>query len=345
MFTATNRRFCAGALLTLGSLTCLLSAGCGGGSSTFEFLARSFESQAQTAVTGPSSTGRETGSSLGGDTSGFVDPCNLPQTEKFVRISMRNLSRDYIHYFLVFIAFVNSDTYPEGAVCPDDVSLYTQSGYTQIAEGASVEFGSLCIEGPALYRFHESGQFQSAGAGGGSNLAAAIAPAQGSTPSYDNFFGSAGARIPVPNAIVFHNPGTTSAGSRLLVADLLNAPCNENSQDTADPICEQDGWYYVDGSDRPTGSSVLGVNSYRRAPSEIQGTACECQGINNPFQFLATPGTSSANAACFEFFRGGTIEYVFIRDDLEPAYPQLLWRVTDSTGSEIHAFDPRAGIN
>ena len=56
-----------------------------------------------------------------------VDPCSS-QTPASSYASMRNLaSGDYVHYFLVLVAFVNGDTYPTGAVCPDDVDLILPS--------------------------------------------------------------------------------------------------------------------------------------------------------------------------------------------------------------------------
>jgi hypothetical protein len=44
------------------------------------------------------------------------------------------------------------------------------------------------------------------------------------------------------------------------------------------------------------------------------------------------------------FFRGGRIDYVFLREDTDPPFPQLVWRVTDSAGTRAQDFDPRANI-
>ena len=291
------------------------------------------------------------GGAGGGDSSFFdtgsrvnVDPCSESNARKFIRISMRNLATDsYIHYFLVMIAYVNGETYPDGAVCPDDISLYTSRGYLEIPEGQQQAFGNLCIVGPALFYFHENGQFRSGGGVGGSQLGSAIAPAQGTNATFDSFFTAGGALLPVPNLIIFHNPGT-GEGASLKISVNRSDPCGEEVVGFFDPACDQDAFYYVDESDLISGSITLGVGSGIRVPSEIQGTGCECLGFQDPFQQLAPSGTSASNARCNEFLRGGAIEYVFVREDLNPPYPQLLWRVTDQAGAVVHDFDPQASI-
>ncbi len=333
----------------LGLAALVLGVGCGGGDAFRYFGGLPFPYVGSGGGTsGPGSSGTTPGSGLGGDTGGFTDPCEEPQSRKFVRISMRNQSPDYIHYFLALIALVNSDTYPTGTVCPDDISLYTSFGYQSIPAGGSTEFGNYCIEGPALIYFHRGGQFRTAGGSGTGNLASAIAPAQGSTPSYDAFFTSAGATVPIPTFILLHNPGQTAAGQALLVSQHIPSPCTQDLVSGGDPVCAQDSFYYVDETDRITGSSALGVGSGRRTPGEIQGTACECGAIAETgaqaFQVLAPSGRSAPDAACNEFMRGGRIEYVFVRDDTDPPYPQLVWQVSDSTGTRVHSFDPRANI-
>ncbi len=327
-----------------GLVTCAgLLAGCGGGPLD-PFGGNPFPYGGGGTVTGPGTAGRTTGGITTG-AGGSADPCTLSQAQKLVRISMRNMdSTDYVHYFLVLIAFVNGTTYPNGAVCANDIAFYTAFGYTSVAEGSAVEFGNYCIQGPALYYFHRGGQFAGAGGTGASSLASAIAPAQGSTPTYDNFFGSAGAPVPVPNVILFHNPGTTAEGQALKISRNTTSPCSPGVVVSGDPDCQQDAFYYVDETDRISGSTALGLGSGRRVPSEIQGTGCQCAGQNAPFSSLALSGTAASTAGCSQFFRGGRIDYVFVRDDRDPPYPQLLWRVTDSGGAMAHDFDPRAGI-
>jgi hypothetical protein len=322
-----------------------LAGGCGGSGNAFEFFGSPFPYTGQTGQTtsGPGSTGRTTGASMGTTGGGFTDPCTEPQNRKFIRISMRNYSQDYIHYFLVLIAFVNGDEYPTGAVCADDVGLYTSFGYTLVPSGQQVPFGNYCIRGPALYYFHRGGQFRTVSGPSGGNLGSAIAPAQGTTPTYDSFFTSAGAMVPIPDQILFHNPGTTTEGQALKISQSIISPCAALVV-TADPNCAQDAFYYVDDTDRLAGSTALGSGSGRRVPSDIQGTACECRGIQEPYQSLAPSGESGLNARCDEFFRGGRIDYAFVRDDTDPPYPQLLWRVTDSQGARAHDYDPRANI-
>jgi len=327
----------------------LLLAGCGGSGNALEFLGSPFRSLygGTTGPTAPGSTGTQSGAVLSGSGDRvYTDPCAEPQTRKFVRISMRNESRDYVHYFLVLIAFVSSETYPEGAVCPEDIATYSANGYNIFIEEGQVEpFGNYCIEGPALIRFHQGGRFRSAGGSGSANLASAIPPAQGSSPGYDSFFGSAGGQVPVPNVILFHNPGNTAEGQALLIGQLTSSPCDVNRRLPGDPDCSLDAFYYVDEDDRIVGSrGDLGFGSARRAPSEIQGTGCECQGRAYPFQVLAPSTATAQTAECNEFFRGGRIEYVFVRDDVDPPYPQLLWRATDSNGARAHDFDARADI-
>ena len=53
---------------------------------------------------------------------------------------------------------------------------------------------------------------------------------------------------------------------------------------------------------------------------------------------------AATGANCNEFLRGGSINYAFVRDDVIPPFPQLVWRVTDQSGSIAHEFDPRAGV-
>ncbi len=326
------------------------STGCiGGGGGTLDALAL-LGSPLFSGFVGRSPTGD--GSTDDGGGSGFfggggrtnTDPCEESLSRKFVRITMRNQAQDdFIHYFLVLIAFVNGDTYPDGAVCVDDIPLYTSFGYTEVPEGASVEFGSYCITGPALLYFHQSGGFRRGGAGGTSSLAAAIAPAQGSNPSFDAFFNSAGAQVPVPNLIAFHNPGS-GEGAALKISRSAAAPCDTATPQFGDPLCDQDAFYYVDDQDRLSGSSALGIGSGRRVPSEIQGTSCECLGFNTPFQSLAPSSVTAASARCNEFVRGGRIEYAFLRNDTNPPFPQLVWRVTDASGATVQNFDERANL-
>ena len=275
-----------------------------------------------------------------------VDPCSEPDARKFVRISIRNLDPlDHIHYFLAFVAFVNGDQYPTGAVCPDDIDLYRSFGYEFIPEGQERPFGAFCIRGPALLYFHRAGQFRS----GAQQFASAIPPAQGSSPSFDAFFDSAGALVPVPNSILWHNPGT-GEGGLLLVSRQDPTPCDGAGTVAVDPDCQQDAFYYVDQNDLQAGTNVLGAGAGRRVPNEIQGTGCEC-GPFDPLlntqasQVLAPSGATASSVQCNEFLRGGAIEYVFIRDDRNPPIPQLLWRVTDSSGSIAHDFDARANIS
>lgn len=288
------------------------------------------------------------GGVLGGGAGGVpLDPCDETLNRKFIRISMRNHNADdFIHYFVGFIAFVNGDVYPNGAVCEDDIELYTSFGYQQVPEGQLIAFGSYCVQGPALLYFHRNGQFRNAGSGNAS-LASAIGPAQGSgTPTFDNFFTSAGAQVPVPNVILFHNPGGP-AGAPLRVSRGDPAPCEGGILIDPAGDCAEDSFYYVDDQDLPSGSAALGTGSSRRVPSEIQGTGCECPTaiqVSQAEQGLIPPTTAIRNRACNGFARGGRIEYAFIRDDRNPPVPQLLWKVSDSTGSVIQDIDPRVDL-
>ncbi len=100
----------------------------------------------------------------------------------------------------------------------------------------------------------------------------------------------------------------------------------------------------MDQTDQLTGSTALGAGSGRRVPAEIQDTGCECQGINAAFQTLAPSTVSASQALCLEYFRGGRIDYAFVRNDTNPPFPQLVWRVSDANGARVHDFDPRANI-
>ncbi len=148
--------------------------------------------------------------------------------------------------------------------------------------------------------------------------------------------------VPVPDEIYFHNPGT-GEGDALQISQNATAPCADLIV-LGDAECDQDAFYYVDENDLLTGSVELGVGSARRIPSEIQDTGCECAGFQDPFQVLAPSGTGALDADCNEFLRGGLIEYVFVREDTNPPFPQLLWRVTDQSGAEVHDFDPRGPL-
>ncbi len=337
------------AVLGVGLAAVVATVGCGGGGAFSNFGGSPFLFVGGGSTTsGPGASGRSTGGRVGG-AGGLLDPCNETQARKFVRISMRNQSSDYIHYFLVLIAFVQSPEYPDGAVCPDDVGLYTSFGYVSVPAGSARELGNYCIQGPALYYFHRNGQFRSSG-GGGVSLASAIAPAQGSgAPTYDGFFTSAGALVPVPDLILFHNPGIGS-GAALKISRSLVSPCSAGEQTgAADPPCRQDGFYYVDENDLLTGSRALGFNSGRRVPDEIQGTGCNCGLGNVPWAVLGASNLTAATVSgvpglCNVFLRGGRIDFVFLRDDADPPYPQLVWQVTDASGSRAHTFDPRAGV-
>lgn len=338
MDRAYGRRLIVAGLATAVGMTLgVMSAGCAG-TGAFAGIGSPFGyTGGATQTVQPGGTGRTSGSAGSGDRS-YGDPCQEEQARKFVRISMRNLSRDYIHYFLVLVAEVD-DGSGTGAVCPDDVSLYTAFGYELIPSGTERAFGNYCFEGPALIYFHRNGQFRSA-----QGLASSIAPAQGSTPTYDEFFGANGQPVPVPNFILFHNPGTSSEGRALKVADSRDFPCEDDVIETVDPICDQDSWYYVDQRDIRAGSTVIGRGSYVRVPADTQGTGCDCAISNQAYQVLAPTGANAGTALCSEFLRGGRIDYVFIRDDQEPPFPQLLTRVSDATGSRAHDFDPRGNV-
>ena len=150
--------------------------------------------------------------------------------------------------------------------------------------------------------------------------------------------------VPIPDRIYFHNPGT-GEGAALKISLSSTAPCADGGGDLiVDTNCDQDAFYYVDESDLISGSVFLGAGSGRRVSSEVQGTGCECTGFQNAFQQLAPSGTAASNANCNEFLRGGVIEYAFVREDTNPAFPQLVWRVIDQSGAVVHEFDNRAGI-
>jgi hypothetical protein len=299
------------------------------------------------------------GGGTAGDDRAQVDPCTESDNRKFLRISMRNDSDTFIHYFLFLVAFVNSDRYPFGAVCPDDVQLYTTFGYETVADGQVTVFGNFCVEGPAMVYFHQAGQFRGAGSGSTGQLGSAIGPAQGSSGTFDARFDASGLSVPVPNVIIFHNSGN-GQGSALKVSrstacsvevnpfgvdvEAGNAGIIVGMGALGDPPCRQDAFYYVDQDDRIDGSTALGADSGRRVPNEIQGTGCECAGSATPIQQLAPSRVTATTARCNEFLRGGHIEYVFVRNDETPPFPQLLWRVTDATGSTVHDFDPRGMV-
>lgn len=270
---------------------------------------------------------------------GVTNPCNEPNTRKFVTISMRNHAPfDHIHYFFAMVAFIDDGTGSRGAVCPEDVGIYTDFGYQLIPEGTNRSFGDYCIQGPALLYFHRNGAFR--GPGG---LGSAIAPAQGNNPTFDQFFNSAGARVPVPNQILWHNPGV-GEGLALQVAQLNPDPCNTTIISGGTSRCNQDAFYYVDENDLLSGTTALGAGSGRRVPSEIQGTQCGA-GVQNAASLLAATAVTSSTAASFNFVRGGRIEYAFVNENTNPPIPQLVWRVTDAGGGVIHAFDPRVPLD
>jgi hypothetical protein len=330
----------AAGLVLAGILASSWTTGCASGTRASSFLPlplfRAFTGTGDTGPIGGGGGGDDSGF-FGGGGRGSLDPCEESQNRKFVRISMRNLDADdSIHYFLLMIAFVNGDVHPDGAVCPDDTAIYTSFGYSEIADGASREFGNVCIVGPALVYFHEGGRFRSPTG----TLASGIGPALGSQPTFDSFFTSAGALVPVPNRIIFHNPGTGD-GAFLKISVSDPAPCFI-APILGDPECAQDAFYYVDDNDLLIGSTGLGIGSGRRTPSEIQGTGCECLGFDEAFHTLA-PSSADANALCNEFLRGSRIDYVFLRQDTMPPFPQLLWRVTGLNGGVVHAFDSRGG--
>lgn len=270
-----------------------------------------------------------------------VDACSQSEADKFIRITLRNdIPNDFVHYFLIFVAFIDDGT-GSGAVCADDIALYRANGYNiEVTAGDFLEFGNFCIEGPAMIRFHESGRFRNTS---GTGLASAIAPAQGSISSFDTFFSSAGAQIPIPDEILWHNPGS-GEGAALKVSVNDISPCGAVFT-TFTPECEQDAFYYVTDDDIPSGGRTLGAGSFRRTPNEIQGTGCFAIGTNNPAQQLAFPGTPAEAAAENQFLRGGSITYVFIRDDQDPPIPQLVWEVRGPSGALVHSFDVRSGVN
>jgi hypothetical protein len=306
------------------------------GVSPFQTLAPGIDADAAGSNT------TDSGFFSGGSTSATSDPCQESLNRKFVRISMRNHAEDFIHYFLVLVAFENGEIYPDGAACAEDADLYTDFGYTRVNEGAAASFGNYCVTGPAFVYFHRAGRFRGTGA---NTLASAIAPAAGTNPTFDSFFTSSGAQVPAPNIIMFHNPGTGD-GAQLSTRRYPDA-CDQNIVTPVLDDCNLDAWYYVDQDDQFAGSNALGSGSGRRVPTEIQGTSCECGALAEggaAGSVLAEPGVRSADVPCNAFVRGGRIEYAFVRDDTTPPYPQLLWRVTDNSGGQVHNFDSRSGL-
>lgn len=339
--TASRRARSVGASLVTLVAVASVSGCIGGGGGNLFNLFRTINPDAGGGMTsggGGTVTGGGGGGVGGGGGRTERDPCEEPQSRKFVRLSLQNLvETEFIHYFLAMVAFVNSDAYPNGAACPDDIALYTSFGYQEIAEGQTRSFGNYCIEGPALLYYHENGEFRT----GDSSLASSIAPSQGTT-TFDQFFSSSGALVPVPDVLMFHNPGT-GAGFNLKVAPTPPDACQVVVGGESN--CGQDGFYYVDENDRPIGSTALGTGSYRRVPNEIQGTGCECGSSADGFAVLAPSGANASNALCNEFLRGGSISYAFIRSDVTPPAPQLIWRVTDGSGSVAHDYDTSAGVS
>lgn len=336
----------ASGFATLGVALVASTTGCGtGGGTGFQYVApynvTSFGSRPSTGGTG-GDTGGDTGSTA-------VDPCAETNSRKFITISMRNKSADFVHYFLVMVAFERGTDHPEGAVCADDAKLYTDAGYQKINAGATLAFGNYCITGPAYIYFHKQGQFRSGAGTGNANLGSAIAPSQGTTLTADNTFVSAGKRIPVPDVILFHNPGT-GAGAPLKVAPATRNPCDTVIITGAAPDCQQDAFYYVDSNDLPAGSTRQGIGTAVRLSNDIQGSGCVCGvGGSNDIgtqaaMVLAPSNRKASQALCNEFFRGGNINFVFVREDLTPPYPQLVWQVTDSGGTIVHDYDERARI-
>lgn len=332
------------------------TTGCGGGGNTWEFIGTPFTSTGgSTAPTGPANAGQTSSGTLGGVDRTPVDPCTESQARKFVTISMRNLGPDFIHYFFVAVAFEQVDStsasgiipafdgtpFPNGAVCETDVQLYLRFGYVEIPSGTQLAFGDYCIRGPALFYFHRNGQFRRSAGTGSTGLGSAIAPAQGTSATFDGFFTSAGAQVPVPDLILFHNPGT-GEGAHLKISRQTTAPCDLLVA-TGTPPCLRDAFYYVDDTDIMVGSPTLGLGSGRRVPAEIQGTGCQ-GGTDQAYQILAPSHVTSTAAHDNEFLRGGRIEFVFLRDDETPQFPQLVWKATDSAGGVAHPFDPRAGV-
>ena len=338
-----------GARLAVGVTACAAlvysySAGCAGGASPYSLLGQPFFLTDGTVTPG-GGTVDPGGSTFGAGTRANIDPCLEREDRKFVRISMRNLAEDdFIHYFVAFVAFVNGDIYPDGAVCADDIATYTLFGYDQIDDGDFFEFGSYCIAGPALIYFHRTGQFQT----GPGALASAIGPAQGASATFDPFFNSAGVLVPIPNSILWHNPGT-GAGATLQVGPRRPSPCTSVIVGGFPDECRADAFYYVDETDRINGSNALGTGAGVRVPNEIQGAGCEAGGFDNDLftsvsQLLAPSTTTASDARGNEFLRGGRIEYAFLRVDTDPPFPQLVWRVSDGSGAIAHDFDSRANI-
>lgn len=339
-------RYTAGVFAAAAGAAVLGASGCGGffgPASVFGFpflLNPNAGGGGDDGGSGGSGGGGGGGGGLNTGSRAFVDPCTESMNRKFVRISMRNQSEDFVHYFLVMTATINAGANEgSGVVCPDDVPLYTSFGYNEVADGAFEEFGNLCVQGPALIYFHRAGQFR---AGGGATLASAIGPAQGTSPTFDSFFSSSGVQVPIPEQIVFQNPGT-GEGAQLAISRPNLSPCSDLTL-AGDPPCQQDAFYYVDEFDLISGSTAIGLGSGRRVSAEVQGTGCQCLGINDPAQILAPSGVTASTARCNEFLRGGQINFVFLRDDQNPSFPQLVWRVTDSGGAVVQEFDSRATI-
>lgn len=357
---STMRIFSRAAVISaaIGLLGFATTTGCGGGGIAWDVLGIPFQTiGGTTGTSGPSSTGQTSGGGIGGTGRTSGDPCDEPQSRKFVTISMRNICTEYIHYFFVAVAFVDVDETDEtaiipyfdnmlvldGAVCPTDVALYLQQGYLEIPAGMEQAFGDYCIGGPALLYFHQYGQFRISAGTGNAGLGAAIAPAQGSNPTYDNEFTSAGKQIPVPDIILFHNPGA-GEGDALKISARWVSPCDDETIGGA-AVCQRDSFYYVDEYDiMSSGTTALGLGSGRRVPSEIQGTGCTCTGLSQAYSILAPSGATARTAQCSEFLRGGRIDFIFLRDDQNPPIPQLIWKVTDSSGGLAHDFDSRVQL-
>ena len=333
-------RAALGTLATAGSIAALGCIGGPGGASAL--LVGPLFSQRVTANADGATGGVDTGGSGFFNTGNRanLDPCEETNVRKFITISMRNFAPDHIHYFLALVAFVDTDT-QVGAVCADDIELYTDFGYTFVPENSTREFGDYCFSGPALIYFHKNGNFRGGSGFGSDEFASGIAPAQGNSPSFDAFFTSAGARVPVPDQILFHNPGT-GEGAALQIAQLTGSPCTSILVPNSSQ-CSLDAFYYVDEFDLLTGSTAVGAGSGRRVPNEIQGTGCTV-GFQEAFSTLAPSGTTALTATDNEFLRGGRVEFTFIREDLNPPIPQLLWRVTDAGGSVVHEPDTRANL-
>jgi hypothetical protein len=279
------------------------------------------------------------------DGDGIGDACEPVPAIGTVRITLRNATPSFVHYFMHLVA----EAGPTASVLPSQVSRYTAAGYCALPVGQDLFIGDIqfALSDPAnqwLWYYHACGLFPCTGAAttmcdgcSGSSCSTCVfdlaspcpnttgshtflssgivAPTSVATLPQDEFWRNR--TMPAPDHILFYeHPGVPSPGGN---------------------VCLHESFFFypVAPDDTPmVPADPRSVPANVGRPNQIQGTRCDCTPLSPAaVQSLTPSGVPDGSSACNQYPAQASITYTFVDD----ATYRLVWEVRSGLGTLIHA--------